>query len=285
MANILSIQSAVSVGHVGNEAACFALQRLGVEVWRADTVHLSNHPGHGPAAGRVRGADELRQLIDGIAAHGALARVDAVLSGYLGSAANGRVVADTVLRARALRPGALYACDPVMGDHGRVYVAQDIPALFADLLCPLADILLPNAFELGVLAGRPQGAADLAAARADLAALRAGLSPAGPRLVAATGLALGDGQMLSLLACEAGLFGCAAPLLPRQFSGAGDVFGAFFLAALLRGGAPAQALGQACGMTAALLQATAAAGEAELALVAAQAGWSAAAPLPVRQIG
>ena len=51
--NILSIQSHVAYGHVGNDAAVFPLQRMGVEVWPIHTVQFSNHTGYGSFTGRV----------------------------------------------------------------------------------------------------------------------------------------------------------------------------------------------------------------------------------------
>src|SRR5215471_950920 len=87
--NIISIQSHVAYGHVGNSAAVFALQRLGVEVWPIHTVELSNHPGYGDFGGRVKDAAAVRELVKGIAARGALARCDGIISGYVGAAAIG----------------------------------------------------------------------------------------------------------------------------------------------------------------------------------------------------
>ena len=125
--NVLSIQSTVAYGRVGNRAAVFALERLGHEVWPIDTVAFSNHPAHGGFRGRVVPAAEVAELVEGLAARGVLGRADAVLSGYLGDAATGPVVADAVRRVRAANPDALYCCDPVIGEVGRgVYVRPGI---------------------------------------------------------------------------------------------------------------------------------------------------------------
>ena len=114
--NVLSIQSAVTYGHVGNSAAVLALQRLGHDVWPVNTVTFSNHPAHGGFRGRVTPAAEVAELIRGVEERGALARCDAVLSGYLGEAGTAAVVLDAVRRVRAASPGALYCCDPVIGE-------------------------------------------------------------------------------------------------------------------------------------------------------------------------
>src|SRR5829696_5493969 len=116
--NLLSIQSHVAYGHVGNSAAVFALQRLGVEVWPIHTVQFSNHPGYGAWRGRVFDRAAIEDVVAGIAEREALARCDGVLSGYMGSAEIGAAILSAVDRVRAANPEALYCCDPVIGDVG-----------------------------------------------------------------------------------------------------------------------------------------------------------------------
>src|SRR5437016_10238780 len=99
--NLLSIQSHVAYGHVGNSAAVFALQRLGVEVWPIHTVQFSNHPGYGAWTGRVFDAAMIRELLDGIAARGVLGQCDGVISGYIGAAEIGATILDSVAEVRA----------------------------------------------------------------------------------------------------------------------------------------------------------------------------------------
>ena len=152
--NVLSIQSTVTYGRVGNRAAVFALERLGHEVWPIDTVAFSNHPAHGGFRGRVVPAAEVSALVEGLDARGVLGRCDAVLSGYLGEPETAAVVADAVARVRAANPAALYCCDPVIGEVGRgVYVRAGIADAFRERLVPLADIVTPNPFELELLTG------------------------------------------------------------------------------------------------------------------------------------
>src|SRR5438477_9125667 len=106
--NILSIQSHVAYGHVGNAAAAFALQRLGHEVWPVDTVQFSNHTGYGAWRGRAWDAATIAEVIAGIGDRGAWPACEAVLSGYLGDAALGEVVLTAVAAAKAANPAALY---------------------------------------------------------------------------------------------------------------------------------------------------------------------------------
>src|SRR5215207_8367587 len=72
--NVLSIQSHVAFGHVGNASAVFPMQRLGVEVWPVHTVQFSNHTGYGAWKGRVFDGPAIEELIDGIADRGVLVR-------------------------------------------------------------------------------------------------------------------------------------------------------------------------------------------------------------------
>ena len=148
--NILSIQSHVAYGHVGNAAAVFPLQRMGHEVWPIHTVQFSNHTGYGAWRGQVFDAGLIADCVLGLEERGALARCDGVLSGYMGSADTGVAILDAVARVRAAHPSALYCCDPVMGDVGRgMFVRPGIPEFLRDRVVPMADVATPNHFELG----------------------------------------------------------------------------------------------------------------------------------------
>src|SRR5437868_5794790 len=170
--NILSIQSHVAYGHVGNAAATFPLQRIGVEVWPIHTVQFSNHTGYGAWTGRVFEAALIGELVDGIAARGVLGTCDGVLSGYMGSADTGAAILDAVARVKAANPSARYCCDPVIGDVGRgVYVRADVPEFMRECALPAADIVTPNQFELDLLSGT--ATATLAGALSAVEGLRA----------------------------------------------------------------------------------------------------------------
>ena len=151
---ILSLQSEVVYGHVGNAAARFALQRLGFEVWSVPTVLYSNHPGHGDFGGDNVSAAEMARLIDALDRQGHLARCDAVLTGYARTADQVAVMVDAVTRVKAQNAHAVFACDPVLGDvHTGAYVPLDVASALPQTLAPKADILLPNLFELETLSG------------------------------------------------------------------------------------------------------------------------------------
>ncbi len=257
---ILSIQSAVVCGHVGNSVAALPLERLGFEVWRLDTVTFSNHPGHGRFRGRVVPAAELKDLLEGVDELGALPRCRGILTGYLGEAASAEVAEDAIGRVKRANAGARYLLDPVIGDDGRSYVRSGVAEAIQRRLLPLADIVKPNAYELGVLTGRtvdgPEGAAR--AARELLAR--------GPKAVVVTGLRAA-GRIAMIAAAGDGVWSVSAPLLPRSFNGTGDLMAALLLAHLLAGKSLDKALALAGSGVAEAIAATEAAGARELALV------------------
>ncbi|MFQ6017949.1 MAG: pyridoxal kinase PdxY, partial [Kiloniellaceae bacterium] len=267
---ILSIQSHVAYGHVGNAAAVFALQRLGLEVWPVHSVQFSNHPGYGDWAGDILPAEHVRRVIDGIAARGVLGACDAVLSGYLGDAGLGEAVLVAVRQARAANPAALYACDPVMGDTaGGLFVRENIPAFLRERAVPLADIITPNAFELEQLTGLRIASLDdaIGAARQALAL--------GPSIVLVTSLrhdATPDGAIEMLAVTPEALWRVRTPFLKLDPApnGAGDALAALFLAHYLSGRDAARALATAAAAIFAVVAATQAAGTRELQLIAAQ---------------
>jgi pyridoxine kinase len=262
---ILSIQSAVAYGHVGNSAAVFPLQRLGHEVWPVDTVQFSNHTGYGAWRGRAWDAGTIAEVIAGIGERGAWARCEAVLSGYLGEVALGEVVLAAVAAAKTANSAALYCCDPVIGDdHTGVFVKPGIAEFFRDRALPMADIITPNRFELALLAEREIAGVD------DALAAAAVLRQRGPSLVLVTSLP-GDGGEIAMLAAGAdGAFLVSTPRVPMLADGAGDLTAAVFLGHLLRTGDAGAALGETASAVYAVIEATARAGEPELQIVAAQ---------------
>lgn len=232
---ILSIQSAVAYGHVGNAVAIPALQALGHEAWRVDTVTFSNHPGHGGFTGDIRPADEVADILQGIEALGVLATCDAVLSGYLGTPGTAEAVAAAVGATRRANPGMVYALDPVIGDDGRVFVRDGVLEAIRDQLLPLADIVLPNPSELGWLVGTTiRDLPDtLDAARR--------LLDAGPAIVVVTGVV--EAEEVAAYAVTADtVWRSAAPRRARRFNGTGDLFAALFTGWFTRSGDPAHAL-------------------------------------------
>jgi pyridoxine kinase len=265
---VLSLQSHVVYGHVGNASAVFPLQRLGVEVWPVHTVQFSNHTGYGEWRGQAFEGADIEDLLLGITERGVLGRCDAVLSGYLGSVGVGTAVAETVAQVRAANPDAVYCCDPVVGDVGRgVFVRPGIEELMRDVTVPAADIVTPNHFELDLLSGTTTRT--LAEVKDAVAAVQA----LGPRVVLTTSLVTEDtpDDAIDLLASEGGRhYRVRTPKLDLSVNGAGDAIAALFLAHWLETRSAADALGRAAASVFGLLKATADAGSRELLLVAAQ---------------
>ena len=220
-------------GYAGNTAAVFPLQRLGREVWAINTVEFSNHTGYGVWRGKALGAELATELVIGLEERGVLHRCEAVLSGYLGDAAVGRAVIDAVKKARDESPGALYCCDPVMGDVGRgFYVKPDIPEIFKKELVPLADIICPNQFELEALTGIDTASADNAVKAINL------LHETGPSIVLVTSYKETPEKISMLASDRTNLYKITTPELPlgNGVAGTGDMTAAIFLSRYLETG-------------------------------------------------
>lgn len=266
--SILSIQSAVAYGHVGNSAATFPLQRIGHEVWPVYTVTYSNHTGYGAWRGPNIPAADVAEVIAGIGDRGQFSAVDAVLSGYQGSSDIADVIVDAVAQVKKANPEAVYACDPVMGNaKSGCHVADDIPPLLKERVVPVADIITPNQFELGYLTGREVNSLD---SLLDAVAAARGL---GPRIVLVTSVERPDrpeGTIEMLAVDDSGRYLVQTPYLPFKRNGSGDVTAALFLGHWLRHHDSAKALQATAASVFELLQRTYEAGSPELELVAAQ---------------
>jgi len=265
----LSLQSHVAYGYVGNRAATFPLQRLGHEVWAVNTVEFSNHTGYGAWQGRTASAEQVADIVHGIEALGMLAKCDAVLTGYVGDAALGDVVLDTVRKVRAANPKAVWCCDPVLGDIDTgIYVKPGIDSFFRDRALPQADLITPNHFELEHLTQRKVETLDEA-----VAAARSLLN--GPRLALVTSFlraGLQSEQVEMLAVTPDAAWRIVTPLIAFEImpNGTGDTVAALFTAHWLADGDIATALGRVASSIYAVLEATRAMGERELQLVAAQ---------------
>jgi len=266
--NILSIQSWVAFGHVGNAAAIFPMQRLGVETWAVNTVQFSNHTGYGKWRGQVFSGDLVRDLVQGIEERGVLPTCTGVLSGYIGDAGIGSAVLDAVARVKQANPRALYCCDPVIGDVGRgVFVRPGIPEFMRDRAVPAADMVTPNAFELEWLTGMALGTAAAAASACDA------LHARGPKVILVTSLEMSgdDPTTIALMASDRGRkFIVRTPRLPLSVNGAGDAIAALFMVHYARTNDARAALENAASAIFGLLRRTAEAGSREILLVAAQ---------------
>lgn len=266
--NIISIQSHVAYGHVGNSAAVFPLQRIGVEVWPVHTVQFSNHTGYGQWQGRVFDAGMIREVVGGIEQRGVLGECDGVLSGYVGGADIGAAILDAVATVKQANPSAKYCCDPVLGDVGRgMFVREGIPEFMKEKAVRAAEVITPNQFELAYLVDREcktlATVCDAIRAAHDL----------GPRVCLVTSLHTEDTpeDSVDLMVSDGeNRFRLRTPRLPVVVSGAGDALAALFFAHYLREGKIDVALSRAASSIFGVLAKTAEAGAPEIQLVAAQ---------------
>ena len=266
--NILSIQSHVAYGHVGNDAAVFALQRMGVEVWPIHTVQFSNHTGYGDWKGRVFDSNMISEVLAGIAQRGVLGECDGVLSGYMGSVDIGTAILDAATAVKRANPAAKYCCDPVIGDVGRgIFVREGIPDFMKNKAVPAADVITPNQFELDYLTAR--GSKTLGQVRDAVKALH----DLGPRAVLVTSLHTDEtpNDSIDLLASGAGgCFTLRTPRLPLAVNGAGDAIAALFFAHYLRDGHVGEALSMSASGIFGVLAKTTEMGAREIQLIGAQ---------------
>ena len=269
MQTILSIQSHVAFGHVGNAAAVFPLQRVGFNVIPINTVQFSNHTGYGDWTGQVFDAPHIIDLFNGLAKRGAFDKIDAVLTGYLGAPALGDAILD-MIKTR-LPPHALWLCDPVMGDVDRgMFVKDGIPDFFKSRALPRANIITPNQYELEYLSGVSVETLDDARRACKI------LHDMGPETILVTSLIhskTSDEDIQMMASHKNGAqYIVTTPRLPLPIApnGAGDFTSAMFLARHLMGDDLKTALSNTAGAVFALFEETMKAGTRELALISAQ---------------
>lgn len=241
---VLSIQSHVVHGYVGNKAAVFPLQLLGFDVDIVNSVHFSNHTGYPNGfEGDVLDGNQLKTILEGLKRNGLLQNVGHVLTGYIGKESFLRGVLDVLQTLRNLSTEGKrvrYVCDPVLGDSGKFYVPQELVSIYRDEMIPLADVVTPNQFEVEQLTGISVNNMEDAkrAARA--------LHDMGPELVVITSLVFKDAggvrkgdKTITILAsirvkgdtavCEDELWSIDSPILPGRFTGTGDLCAALLL--------------------------------------------------------
>ena len=266
--NVLSIQSHVAYGHVGNASAVFPMQRLGVEVWPIHTVQFSNHTGYGSWKGRVFDGPAIEDLVEGIAERGVLERCDGVLSGYMGSADIGNAILSAVARVRSLNPDALYCCDPVIGDVGRgIFVRPGVPEFMREQAVPAADIITPNQFELDYLSGLTTQSLD------DVKRAIAIVQGLGPKVMLVTSVETKEtpADSVDLIASAEGrTWQVRTPKLSLSVNGAGDAIAALFFVHYARSRSAPTALAEAAASIYGLLKRTEEAGSREILTIAAQ---------------
>jgi pyridoxine kinase len=258
---VLSLSSQVAMGHVGNSATAFALRRLGHVVWDVPTTVLSYHPGHGRPEGKALESGAVSGMIRAIICR---ARPDMVFSGYLAEATNGEMLARQIDHLREDSPCS-YVLDPVIGDtHTGCYVPSDVAATIRDTLMPRADIILPNRYELGFLAGMPT------TTEIEVMLAARHLMTLGPRAVVCTSSPGATDKAQVLVVQREAMHRVSMPAIPKAPHGTGDLFAGLFIARLLDGVPMQHSAALAASAVHAVIGWSRALGDSDLALVAAQ---------------
>jgi pyridoxine kinase len=224
---VLSIQSSVIFGYVGNNIARPVLQALGYDVWCVDTVNFSNHPGYGSFTGSVKEAHKIQEEINGLTNLDILSECDAVLSGYLGEVETAKTVSRTIELIKEQNETAIYLLDPVIGDDDQIYVKNGLIEAFKNDLLPKADIILPNQSELGWLSQSKIN---------DVSSLKTAskyLIKRGAKAVVVTGIPEFETLTNYVITSDA-FWAISTPKLNRKFSGTGDLFSSLFTGAFLQ---------------------------------------------------
>ena len=155
MEQILSIQSTVTLGFVGNSVAGPVITCLGHQPLLVNSVALAAHPGHGLTAGGVTPDDTFDAILGALPQLNSLSHIGTVITGYLGAPSQVKSITQLIINWAVERSNGYYILDPVLGDNGRIYVDNKLVTAIRDNLLPLASFITPNQFELGLLAEQP----------------------------------------------------------------------------------------------------------------------------------
>ena len=258
---IISISSHVARGSVGNRAIVFALETLGFPVWSVNTVSLPFHPGHGKATRLVPESDAFEAYLDDLAGSPWIDEVGGVLTGYMGNARQAEIVGRFVERLKARNPDLRALCDPVIGDEGGLYVAEDTAAAIRDHLLTRADVATPNVHELAWLRGEA-----LAEDATGVAQTARRLGP--DSVVVTSAPAMMRGHVGNLLVTQKLVVMAEHRHVDGPPNGPGDLTAALVLAHLLAGEEPVRVLEKATASVFEIVARAAKRGSSELMLAA-----------------
>jgi pyridoxine kinase len=264
----MSIQSHVAFGHVGNRSAVFPLERLGINVWPINTVQFSFHTGKPGWYGTSFGAAHIRGIVRSIGNLGVLGECNAVLSGYMGDAETGESILEAVDMVKKANPGALYCCDPVMGDYPEgLYVKPELAAFIKNQAVPRANIVIPNHFEAELLSG-----VSIMSRGSALKAVDA-IHALGPGIVILTSFKPSGGRTIGFLISDGTTRNfVTTPMLAfdKPPKGSGDLVSALFLGNYLIENSIEKAIELSASALYGILEMSLARGTGDLAIVEAQ---------------
>ncbi|XP_054165504.1 pyridoxal kinase-like [Oppia nitens] len=227
---VLSIQSHVVSGYVGNKSAVFPLQVLGFEVDAINSVQFSTHTGYEHWKGQVLDSRDLLTVFDGLVKNDLHKQYTHILTGYAKNESFLESVLEVVNTVKQANPGAIYLCDPVMGDNGQMYVPQELLPVYKDKIILIADILTPNQFEAELLTGIKINN-DSDAIQAIDALHDLGIPTV---VISSSNLSQNSSHMVAIGSSRANghkeRIKLSFPKLNATFTGTGDLFAALFLA-------------------------------------------------------
>lgn len=231
MKRILSIQSSVTYGFVGNNVAAPVLTSMGIHPLAVNSVMLAAHPGYGIFAGQATPADHIAAVLDGLVSLGVVPDIDAIISGYLGHADQVAIIASLITNWRKIRGEGFYIADLVLGDADKLYVEQTLADQMIDQLLPLADVVTPNQFELAYLSDMPVADSD--------SAIKAGQhlleTQSGLTAVIATGISNGDDLVHDILISRIQHKSWHYDKRSAGVSGSGDLFTSLLAGGMVQG--------------------------------------------------
>jgi pyridoxine kinase len=258
---ILSVQSHVAYGYVGNKAAVYPLQNMGYDVVPINTVQFSNHTGYGSWKGEIFTAEHIKNLAEGLVSLGIPKKTKGILSGYMGSREICEQVYDIVKSWKKINPEIQYLCDPVIGNT-QCFVKPEVLDFFKNNLS--ADIITPNQFEAETLTDIKIENEDGARKAADY------FHNKGIKIVIITGNKFSGQEGLHVFLSTAT---DTLTITTKEYefeispNGTGDVFSALFLGSYLKSKSAAKSLDFTVNKMDELLRKTKESGERELAIV------------------
>nr|ADD24322.1 Pyridoxal kinase [Lepeophtheirus salmonis] len=220
---ILSIQSHVVSGYVGNKSSVFPLQLLGFEVDNINSVQLSNHTGYpNGIKGQTLDSTQLWELIQGLDDNNLLSSYGTIITGYVRDKSFLEKIVEVVKLLRKKCPNIEFVCDPVMGDiETGFYVPEELLDVYKSSVLPLADICLPNQFELQLITGITIQTEE------DVVKALQMVHDIGVKTVILSSLEFKGTKSLTVYASsykENRIFKVTTPMIPTTFVGSGDLF-------------------------------------------------------------
>ncbi|TJZ74303.1 pyridoxine/pyridoxal/pyridoxamine kinase [Chitiniphilus eburneus] len=242
--DVISVQSQVVYGSVGNNVAMPALQALGLLVAAVPTVAFGNTPHYPTVHGGALPIDWFEGYLSDLIDRDALRQTQAVLVGYLGGPAQAASLARWLGELQPTHPAMRVIVDPVIGDHDHgIYVDPAMIDAYRRHLLPLAHGLTPNGFELECLTGLPGNDAE-----AVVAAARSLLTGRTEWVVVTSAApeAWAPGEMRVAVVERERVQWLRHPHIDIAPKGTGDLFSATLTGHLLCGAPVAEAAARAC---------------------------------------